>query len=82
MPHTVLLVPINVSTLQSKRHGVKCGEMQSPAELSPKMKSSKDTPECTEDATGTFIFIFLDFHSLIFWQLLTSFSKIKGTFLI
>lgn len=59
MPHTVLLVPINVSTLQSKRHGVKCGEMQSPAELSPKMKSSKDTPECTEDATGIFIFIFI-----------------------
>lgn len=32
MPHTVLLVPVNVSTLQSKRRGVQCGETQSPAE--------------------------------------------------
>lgn len=26
MPHTVLLVPVNVSTLQSKKHRVQCGE--------------------------------------------------------
>lgn len=28
MPHTVLLVPVNVSTLQSKKQRVQCGERE------------------------------------------------------